>query len=244
MTKAESGAVFERYESKYLLSGFQHQRLGEMLQGHMARDQYGRHTICTIYYDTRDFDIIRHCLSKPGFKEKLRLRSYGVPKEGQTVYLELKKKLSGITYKRRVPLTLEEAGDYLSGGAMPEGKGQILREIDWYMRQRDTQPRVLISYDRVALHGLEDPAFRLTIDANIRWRDSDLRLDQGDQGQALLLPGNYLMEVKTLNALPLWFTRILSGLKIYPISFSKYGNIYQQLSKEQTGKKEDILYAV
>ena len=36
------------------------------------------------------------------------------------------------------------------------------------------------------------------------------------------------MESKILGATPLWFTRILSELAIYPVSFSKYGNIYKK----------------
>ena len=36
--------------------------------------------------------------------------------------------------------------------------------------------------------------------------------------------GKYdLMEIKINRAVPLWFTRILSELEIYPVSFSKYG---------------------
>ena len=35
------------------------------------------------------------------------------------------------------------------------------------------------------------------------------------------------MEVKSLQSIPLWFTRILSDMKIYPNSFSKYGEIYK-----------------
>ena len=34
------------------------------------------------------------------------------------------------------------------------------------------------------------------------------------------------MEVKILGAIPLWFTKILSELEIYPTHFSKYGNEY------------------
>lgn len=32
----------------------------------------------------------------------------------------------------------------------------------------------------------------------------------------------YIMEIKTIGALPLWLARSLSELKIYPTSFSKY----------------------
>lgn len=238
--KITSGAVFERYENKYLLTQQQYQCVLERLRGYMERDEYGLHTICTIYYDTDDYAVIRRCLEKPSFKEKLRLRSYGVPSADSVVYLELKKKLRGITYKRRVPLRLSEARAYFSGGRTPVGKGQIFEEIDWYVKQAPLKAKILICYDRIALFGLEDPSFRITVDANIRWRDHNLSLDKGDYGNALLPPNTYLMEVKTLNALPLWFVGILSELKIYPTSFSKYGTIYQNY----LGTKEDIRYAV
>lgn len=39
------------------------------------------------------------------------------------------------------------------------------------------------------------------------------------------------MEIKTLDALPLWLVQTLSNLKIYPISFSKYGHIYKKYLK-------------
>ena len=35
------------------------------------------------------------------------------------------------------------------------------------------------------------------------------------------------MESKIMGATPLWFAHILSELDIYPVSFSKYGNIYK-----------------
>lgn len=238
--KVENGAVFERYENKYLLNRAQHQALTERLRQHMGRDQYGLHTICSIYYDTDDFAIIRRCLEKPKFKEKLRLRSYGVPRPESIVYLELKKKLDGITYKRRVPLHLFEARDYFQSGYAPGEQRQILGEIDWYVRQHPLEAKVLICYDRIALYGLEYPNFRITMDANVRWRDTNLMPDKGDYGRALLPSKTYLMEVKTLGALPLWFVQILSEQKIYPTSFSKYATIYQN----HLGAKEEIRYAV
>ena len=48
----------------------------------MQLDEYGLHTICNIYYDTPDYDLIRTSIDKPVYKEKLRLRSYGIPDVG------------------------------------------------------------------------------------------------------------------------------------------------------------------
>ena len=87
--------TFERVEKKYLLTPAQLDALRPALEQQMQADQYGRHTICNIYYDTPDYRLIRTSLQKPVYKEKLRLRSYGVPRPGDTVYAELKKKYRG-----------------------------------------------------------------------------------------------------------------------------------------------------
>lgn len=47
------------------------------------KDAYGAYTICNIYYDTGDWRLIRKSLEKTVYKEKLRIRSYGVPTGGR-----------------------------------------------------------------------------------------------------------------------------------------------------------------
>ena len=52
------------------------------------------YNIYNIYYDTDNSDVIRHSISKPYYKEKLRLRSYYIPNNSNDkVFLELKRKL-------------------------------------------------------------------------------------------------------------------------------------------------------
>ena len=98
--------VFARKEVKYLLTKPQYFALRARLAERMAEDQYGLHTICNFYYDTPDSYLITRSMEKPRYKEKLRLRSYGVPTQESTVYLEIKKKVEGIVSKRRIGLTL------------------------------------------------------------------------------------------------------------------------------------------
>ena len=45
----------------------------------MKEDQYGNYTICNIYYDTKQYELIRNSIEKPLYKEKFRVRSYGIP---------------------------------------------------------------------------------------------------------------------------------------------------------------------
>lgn len=135
--------VFARYEKKYKLTLSQYAALRRWLQDRMEVDSYGLHTICNIYYDTPDFQLIRTSLEKPVYKEKLRLRSYGVPGGDTPVFVELKKKLDGVVYKRRVSLPLREAKRYLAYEGRPDLDCQILREIDWALARYPLEPKPL-----------------------------------------------------------------------------------------------------
>ena len=84
--------VFQRYEKKYLLTASQYELFREVADEYMQVDEYGESTICNIYYDTPDYDLIRASIEGPVYKEKLRLRSYGIPKQGEPVFLGIKKK--------------------------------------------------------------------------------------------------------------------------------------------------------
>ena len=54
-------------------------------------------------------------MEHPLYKEKLRLRSYGVADADTTVFVELKKKYDSVVYKRRIDMTEAEADRYLLG---------------------------------------------------------------------------------------------------------------------------------
>ena len=134
----------------------------------MKMDNYGEHTICNLYFDTDDYELIYSSIEKPVYKEKLRLRSYGVPEKNSKVFLELKKKYQGIVYKRRVEMTFQEAINYLSQGIHPDCDSQILKEIDYFKNFYHPVPKVIIAYDRIAYAGIEDKELRITFDKNTR----------------------------------------------------------------------------
>lgn len=236
MNQTKSNTIFERVEKKYLLSGKEYELLRERLIPHMEMDEYGLHTICNIYFDTESYELARTSIEKPVYKEKLRLRSYGIPDDTSKVFLEIKKKYKGIVYKRRVSMTLEEVRRYLNHGIRPATDNQILREIDYFIKFYHPVPKVYLAYDRIAMFGTENPDIRITFDQNIRSRMTELDLAKGDHGKYLLDKGNILMEIKVPGAYPLWLADILSDLRIYPSSFSKYGNVYKnQLLEERNG---------
>lgn len=105
--------VFKRYEIKYFLTELQMEALKQEMHPYMEADTYGKSQIMNIYFDTPNVLLIRHSLEKPVYKEKLRLRSYGVPDQDSTVFLEIKKKYEGIVYKRRISAPYQKMMDYL-----------------------------------------------------------------------------------------------------------------------------------
>ena len=231
---------FQRIEEKYLLTSRQYDRLRAALNGRIEPDEYPRSTICNIYYDTPDYLLIRRSLDKPLYKEKFRLRSYGVPYEGSPAFMEIKKKYNGIVYKRRVQTELCQARRFMESGREPEvNDRQIFREIQWFCRSYDLIPRVFLAYDRLAFKSVEDPELRITFDRKIRYRTDELSLAAGDHGTLLLPDDQILMEIKIPGAAPVWLSRILSELKIFPVSFSKYGKSYQKIMEEQ---KTEVTY--
>lgn len=233
--------VFKRYEKKYLMTREQYGVLMERVGERLVLDEYGLHTICNVYFDTENYELIRASIEKPHYKEKLRLRSYGVPESCSQVFIELKKKYDGVVYKRRVPMRLEDAEKYLYSGIIPGEHSQILNEIEWFMNFYHPRPSVYLAYDRRAYFGRDQEAFRVTFDQNIRYREQQLYLAAGDRGRFLLPENVVLMEVKIPGSMPFWFGHILSEMGIFPISFSKYGTYYKENMMSVFGG--GILYA-
>lgn len=101
--------VFKRYEKKYLLDNEQYRCVKDLLSYNTVPDEYGESIVCNIYYDTPDSLLIRRSLEKPAYKEKFRIRTYGVPNDHSVCFAELKKKYKGVVYKRRLETDYKNA---------------------------------------------------------------------------------------------------------------------------------------
>ena len=162
---------FKRKEHKYMIDKNLYDQFITDLKKHMSIDKYGLHTIMSLYYDTDDFLLIRRSMEKPTYKEKLRVRSYQTPRKDTIVFLELKKKIQGTVYKRRIELPYKDYLRFETTKTLSQNTEQIqtYREIDWvYKRYKTLKPRVLIAYDRLSFFTPEDSDFRVTFDHNIR----------------------------------------------------------------------------
>lgn len=222
--------TFKRKEMKYLLNEKTYKILNRKIEDKLIVDEYGKTTICNIYFDTPNYLLIRSSQEKPVYKEKLRLRSYGVSKAGDEVFVELKKKYKGVVYKRREKMELQTAEGFLYGYNQLDISTQITKEINWFLQYyNDIEPTMYISYDRIALYCKENPELRVTFDSNILWREDNLFLENGVYGTPILGNKDVIMEIKIPGSMPMWLSHILDELEIYPVSFSKYGKGYEQL---------------
>lgn len=222
----ENQMIFKRYEIKYMLTKEQKNMLLDVMKEHMIADVHGRSTILSLYLDTPDHLLIRRSIDKPAYKEKLRIRSYGVAEKDTEVFLELKKKYDSVVYKRREGMSEMQFEEYMKTGIACKDT-QIMREIDYSMkRYAGLAPAVMISCEREAFYAKNDHEFRMTFDENILWRDDDLSLCSPVHGAPLLKPGQALLEVKIAGSIPLWLVHFFSRNSIRPTSFSKYGSAY------------------
>lgn len=225
--------VFKRTEKKYLLDKSSAEKLVIGLEKHMNKDRYFDSEILSLYFDTPDYRLIRASLEKPVFKEKLRLRSYGVPGRDDIVFLEYKRKYKGVVYKRRSVMPLHDAVSFSNGGEITPHNLQIENELRYAFKLYEgLAPRMLVSYHRHAYVGKEDKSLRITIDDKVLYRGYDLMLSSGIYGRELLDDGQRIMEIKLRGSMPLWLAHLLDELKIYPSSFSKYGTAYTTLMLE------------
>ena len=224
--------VMKRYELKYIISKEQELYLKEALKGHMEIDKYGLTQIASLYYDTPDYRLIRASIEKPPFKEKIRLRSYGLATDSSNVFLELKRKYQGIVYKRRVVTTIPAVKAFFNDEEDICADGQIAKEISYFRDYyKNLVPACLIIYDREAYYE-PNGNLRITFDGNPRYRITELDLKTNMEGISLLKEGYSILEIKVQDAMPLWLTHILEKGKIRKGTFSKYGEAFKKQAEK------------
>ncbi len=223
-------SIIDRTEQKYFLTDYQYCQLFKQIQDKIEEDIYFKETIYNLYFDNDEYELINRSINKPIYKEKVRLRSYEKPNSDTLVFLEIKKKFQDVSNKRRIELTYAEALNYIEKGLVPHHDKQITKEIDYCFKSYHLKPKIRILYDRVAYHLVNDDTFRITFDHNIHYNTNYLQLLEDDSDKMLFESG-YIMEIKTLRALPIWLSDMLLQLKIYPISYSKVGKVYEQIRR-------------
>ena len=241
--------TFERKETKYLLTPMQYIQFRALAEGHMAPAEYHESDVMSVYYDTPDDLLVNRSIAGGKYKEKLRVRAYG---RGETtpetpVFIEIKKKFKGVTYKRRVNCTQAAADAFLGGmdyeqaidtwpladaQAQDAAHGrialQIAGEIAWMRDHYDgLAPRMDVRTHRLSFVDADDPELRITFDADVSWRKAG-----SSREHSLFANGERILEVKCAQAYPMWLVAVLNECGARPQSVSKYGRAYQAAMAE------------
>jgi len=231
--------IFRRVEQKYLITSEQYNALMEALGDKLVKDEYFYNDIYNLYLDAPDHRLIIQSIEKPMYKEKFRVRSYGLAEnEDSKVYLEIKKKFDGTSHKRRISMTLGEFYKYMEKGNRPKGANPItLAELDYDFEKYNLQPSILINYERYSYYFRGNKDLRVTFDHNVKYRVKKPDLTNGDDMHHIIDKDMYIMEIKSLDSLPIKLSQLLAKLKIYPRGFSKPKNAYLK-SLERAKQKE------
>ena len=177
------------------------------------------------------------------------------------VFFGIKKKFKGIVYKRRLALTLPAALAFVSGlpyeqacarwplsdaalaaAALSPVTRQIARELEVGMdRWLPLVPSMGIACDRVAWayrpemfqeregDELFDSELRITFDDCLEYLDCHRFRSPW---RPIIESSESVMEIKSAGPYPPWLVEVLSAERIYPASFTKYGNAYQLAAAE------------
>ncbi len=228
--------VFERYELKYILTYKEYESFKEKLLNYMKVDKYGISTIQSVYYDTPTYLLVRNSIDKPDFKEKIRLRSYGIASEDSPCFLEIKRKALGLVYKRRIPIKEKIARDFMNyKGEFSDS--QISRELTYFRNHyKDLVPKFLIIYERESFYK-DNSEVRVTFDFNPRYRTTNLDLHTSLEGTPLMNDDYVFMEIKVLNNMPLWLTDIITKEHVKKGSISKVGEAYKREKEKKNNRR-------
>ncbi|MBQ9196859.1 MAG: polyphosphate polymerase domain-containing protein [Clostridia bacterium] len=225
---------FARVEIKYMLTPEQEMIIESGLREHgFYWMDFGSPAVQSLYYDTPDYQLIRDSLERPIYKEKLRLRAYGVPGAQTTSFVEVKKKYDGVVYKRRVALPLQDAYSGLNREKLPEEAGQVGREAIWLVKRYSLIPSAVIAYDRYAWFSEKEPDIRITFDCNLAFREHDFDLTSKAENIVFTRPDQRLMEIKTGGVYPMWLVKLLWDAQARRFHYSKYGYAYQQFIQKR-----------
>lgn len=181
-------------------------------------------------------DLIAKSVSKPVYKEKLRMRSYQEARsENSPVFLEVKKKYRGVVYKRRKDFTLKEALSFLKNPKADDVTGGELKSL---IDSSRLKPAISLYYHREAFVWKEIPDLRITFDDTVCYRRDHHGLFQSEEDQYLIDPDLCILEIKARFALPKMLVRTLSEMGLVSGSISKAGLVFKQSLLQKGNQKQ------
>lgn len=216
----------------------QKKELEAEVRRHLDTDQAsnttGEYPIVSQYYDSKERDCYWERVRKLRSRRKIRVRFYGsgnaeIP---PAAFVEVKHKLSGDGGKRRMPVPVPVAQDFITGNKHALGdlvptatrsERMVIHEVLDLIDRFGHRPSIQIRYDRNA-YTTPDLNFRVTFDTNLVCRTGSHELVPDDRQlkEHIIAPDLAMLEVKSIGSVPYWFRDWSGTAKLTRQSFSKY----------------------
>ncbi len=151
----------------------------ERFMSRMEHDPYCRervnncYTVRSIYLDTPRLLFYYERMDSLKIRKKLRIRAYNSLEPGNPDFLEIKRKYNNNVFKERARVPLDETPNLTNGATLNQAYAEamfnertIINKFIYLTKRLNLEPKVLITYEREALVGTDDPDLRVTFDMN------------------------------------------------------------------------------
>jgi hypothetical protein len=236
---------FERLELKYLIDESRVEEIRREISAYCEPDPHNPSE--TGLYDRpcqRGYSIRSLYLDSPGLafhmakqrgdpdRLKLRVRTYS---DHSPAVLELKRKYSDVTDKKRAVVERGSVPDAVAGLAKPldpDPKAQeFLDEFAMIAARYGAMPMLNIRYEREAYRSLVDGYARVTFDRHIAGQrtyswdligDPDEWIAFDDHWREGMPASPVVLEIKCHALVPWWVTELVRNQRLHRRAFSKY----------------------
>lgn len=230
---------FERQEYKYFVPVERLDQLRACFKMNMemdpfcSRDESGfQYTVRSIYLDTIDHLFFYEKIDGVKVRKKLRIRSYGFSTDKNIAFIEIKRKFGNSIYKERIKTRLEDTPLIFNGGKpplLPSDQSfldrSILDKFLYLTKRLSLQPRILVTYEREALYGVDDSNLRVTLDKNVRsYLNPDLDMIYMENDLRMLDDSHFILEIKFNGRMPVWVRNTIRKFQLHVQPISKYCN--------------------
>lgn len=221
-----------RYEIKYLVEARRQADIEEALSGFLVADvncvHAGGYYNHSIYFDSPDYRYYLEKREGDLVRLKPRLRIYRTERQDRPrgVYIELKGRYDRIVTKRRAPIDMDLAEQFLAKGPVNlndyRSGDSALDEFVYLVNRFNLAPCVSVLYHRSAFYGAFYPDVRVTFDRVIEC-SRKTGLDAPEDSFIDAVPANWLvMELKYNDKVPRMLLQRFNSLGLQQSTFSKF----------------------
>lgn len=229
-----------RYECKYLIDASLVPEIRRFTRPFMKPDAHaaatgGIYSISSLYLDAPDLRLL--LMGQQGLSErfKLRARTYSdLP--GEPVWLEIKRRHSGVVHKLRARVSRPAARAWLEGHLVPGASSAVDAKLAAFREavlSCDAHPVALVRYQREAYEARVAGSVRLTFDTDVECAAEPRAVfsAEPERWRPVGIEG-VVLEIKFTGTYPPWVQSLLARFELQRRSISKYTYSMEVLGAE------------